>query len=142
MCGGIDETADAAHERSIERRGGFEVRGPSRFQLGQSAGVREDVAGRGYGQIVAAMLAFGADLAGEPPHRGMVEQQALGDALQQVDQVIVTADVRQLVRQQRLHVIWRKAGEEARRRQDDGTEPSDHGAAIPRDPIPAAVPAG
>ena len=82
MCGRVDETADAAHERSIvSGEGGFEVRGPSRFQLGQSTGVSEDVARRGYGQIVAAMLAFDANLAGEPPHRGMVEKQALGDAL-------------------------------------------------------------
>ena len=127
MRGRVDETADAANERSIvSGEDGFEVRRPSRFQLGQGAGVSEDVARRGHGQIVAAMLAFDADLAGEPPYGGMVEEQTLGDALQQVDQVIVTADMRQLVRQQRLHVIWRKAGEQAERRQDDGTEPSDH----------------
>jgi hypothetical protein len=127
MRGGVDETADAANQRSVvSGEGSFEVRGPSRFQLCQGAGVGEDVARRGYGQIVAAMLSFGADLAGEPPHRGMVEEQALGDALQQVDQVIVTADVRQLMRQQRLHVIRREAGKQAQRRQDDRTEPSDH----------------
>ena len=56
----------------------------------------------------------------------MVEQQGLDDALQHVDQIIVAADVRQLMKQKRFYLVGRQTGESANRHQHDGTKPAHH----------------
>ena len=55
----------------------------------------------------------------------MVEQQRLDHGLEQVHQVVVTADVGQLVRQDRLDLRRPEAGHGARRQEHDGSEPAD-----------------
>ncbi len=55
------------------------------------------------------MFAFGADLGGHPPHGRVVEQQRLDESLEQVHQVIVSADVGQFVCEDGLDLRRRQA---------------------------------
>ena len=54
------------------------------------------------GQVVGDLFALDADPARQPPHDRVVEQQRFDHALQQVDQVVMAADVGQFVRRARL----------------------------------------
>jgi hypothetical protein len=49
------------------------------------------------GQIVAAMFAFRSHDTRNPPHRRVIKQQAFHRRLQPVDEIVVAADVRQLM---------------------------------------------
>ena len=51
------------------------------------------------------MLALDTHMMADPPHRRMIEQQRLGDPLQQDNQVIVAADMRQFVRHNRPQLL-------------------------------------
>jgi hypothetical protein len=52
--------------------------------------------------IVAAVLAFLADLVRNPPHGWMVEERDFDDRLCGIGQPVVTLDVRQRVREDQL----------------------------------------
>ena len=73
------------------------------------------------------MLALDADAVRDPPHCRMVEEQRLDDGLHQVDEEVVAADMRQLVREDHLHLFGGESGERGRGKKDDGTKPSDDG---------------
>ena len=129
---------DAVGQRSaVGGNRGAEMRRAVRFQLRQRARIGEHVARDGDGHIVAAQFALGANVPRHPPDRGVVEQQRFGDALQDVDQIIVPPDVRQLMQQQRLQMLGRQTAERAHRDQHHGTQPADHRRA----PAPARRPA-
>src|SRR5580704_16847432 len=103
------------------------MRGTVGFEAGQGANVGEGVARNRNSFVVAAKFALVAKLAGNPPDGGMVEQECFGDALQDVDEIIVAADMREFVSEQRLDVFGWKAGESADWHQNYGTEPADDG---------------
>ena len=77
------------------------------FEIGQRPGVGDRIAAEADREIVAAVLALDADPPREPPDRGVIEQECLDQRLQEVDQVVVTADVRELVRENRLELLRR-----------------------------------
>src|ERR1700684_539405 len=99
------QPCDAVRERATVGGNRGEMRRAVRFQLRQSARISERISTDRYGHIVAAQLALGAYVPRHPPDRGMVEQQSFGGALQNVDQIIVPANVRQLMQQQRLQML-------------------------------------
>ena len=96
-----------------------------RRQLGQRGDVDQPIAAHVHGEIVAAVFALGADLRRHPPHRRVIEQQRLDHRLQQVDEIVVTADVRELVREDRLQLLGRQARERRRRQQHHRLHPAD-----------------
>jgi hypothetical protein len=102
------------------------MRWPADFQSGERAGVGQDIARDRDREIVAAVFAFRADLRGDPPDGRVIEEHRLHHALQQVNQIVVAANVRELMRQQRLHVLRRQAAERSHRREDDRPQPSEH----------------
>ena len=63
------------------------------FEEGERAGVGEGVAGDGYGEIVAAVPALAADLLGDPPDGGVIEEESFDDGLEDADEVVVAVDV-------------------------------------------------
>ena len=63
------------------------------------------IAAQADGEIVAAVLALGANPPRQPPDGRVIEQQRLDERLQQVDEIVVPADVRELVRQDRLELL-------------------------------------
>jgi hypothetical protein len=77
--------------------------------------------------IVAAQLALGADVSGDPPHSRVIEQQRFANALQQVDQVVMPADVRQFMQEKRFQMSRGQSHERADRNQDLRPKPADHG---------------
>jgi hypothetical protein len=79
------------------------------IEFGQGDGEAARFAQHGGGDVVGDLLAFDADAAREPPHDRVVEQQDLDDALQQIDEVVVTADVGELVCEQRFQQVRRHA---------------------------------
>ncbi len=98
-----------------------------RFELGERFGVADWIAAQRDGDVVAAVLALRANAVREPPHRRMVEEQRLDDRLQHVDGVVVPANVRQLVRENRFDLRRRQRRERRDRQQNRGPQPSDHG---------------
>ena len=57
------------------------------------------------GDIVTAVSAFDPDAAGHPPDGRVVEEQRFDDVLEQIDQIVVSTDVRQFVYQDGLELI-------------------------------------
>jgi hypothetical protein len=126
---------DAMHQRATA--GGqhqLRVGAAQLLELHQRLGVRQRVARGAHREIVAAQLALLAHPPRHPPHRGMIEEQRLDRALQQVDQVVVAADVRQLVGQDRLDLGRAQAAQHAGRKQDHGTQPAERGGHRHQDP--------
>ncbi len=74
----------------------------------------------------------------EPPHGRVIEQQRLDQRLQQVDEIVVAADVRELVRENRLELLRRQAGERARPAAAPPDAASQSPSAPRRAPIAAA----
>ncbi len=60
-------------------------------------GVVEAIAGEGDGDVVTAVFAFLAYAGGEPPDGGVVEEEGFDDALDQVHEIVVAADVGEFV---------------------------------------------
>ena len=96
------------------------------LEVGQRARVGVRIAAQADREIVAAVLALGANPPRQPPHRRVVEQQRLDQRLQQVDEIVVAADVRELVGEDRLELLRREPGQRARRQQHHRPQPADH----------------
>ena len=111
--GRAEQPADALQQRSAggRHRDVMIRRGPraQRLEIGQRAGVGDRIAAQADREIVAAVLALDADAARQPPHRGVIEEQRLDQRLQQVDEIVVAADVRELVREDRFELLRRQA---------------------------------
>jgi len=60
----------------------------------------------------------------------MVEEQRLDEALHDVDEVVVAADVRQLVGEKGFQLAGRKTREGADGDQQDGPKPADDGRGL------------
>ena len=103
------------------------MRGAVLLQVGKCADVGEGVAANGHGDVIAAEFSFVAEVAGDPPHGWVVEEERFGDALQNVDQVIVAADVSEFVGEQGFDLFGGKSGEGANGHEDNGAEPADYG---------------
>src|SRR3569833_1867816 len=95
--------------------GGGNACGTLRFETRESEYVHKRIAVEGDRDIVAAVCTLQADMPRNPPDAGVVEERCLGDALQDVDQVIMTADVGQFMREQSFDVFARHAGTRAGR---------------------------
>ena len=110
---------DAVHEMtSGDGDSGLTARKAILFQSGEDFSVLERIPGDGDDGVVAAMFALDANDFRDPPCGGMVEEQAFGQALHGVDEVIVAADVDQFVDQNCFDLFCGKAGEQAERHQD------------------------
>src|SRR5690606_32904567 len=94
-------------------------------EFGQGQRERAAVAQRGGGEVVGDQFAFAADAARQPPGRRVVEQQGFGQPLQQVDQVVVAADMRQFVGDQRFQQGRRHPQRQRRRQQHHRPPPAD-----------------
>ena len=70
-----------------------------RGELSERRGIHQSIAAHFHRQIVTAMFPLGANLRRHPPRGGVVEQQRFNHRLQQVDEIVVTADVGKLVRE-------------------------------------------
>src|SRR5262249_9790466 len=57
------------------------------LEIGKRPGVNDHVSTGGHSQIIAAVLAFDPDLAGNPPDSGMIKEQCLDESLEDVDEV-------------------------------------------------------
>ena len=121
----VQERAAGRRHRDVMRRARSRERSDSRSA--SAVGVGDRIAAQADGEIVAAVLALDADPAREPPDRRMIEEHRLDERLQQVHQVVVAADVRELVRENRLELLRRERRERARREQHDRLQPADHG---------------
>ena len=84
-------------------------------------------------------LALGANVPRHPPDRGVVEQERFDNALQDVDQIVVPADVRQLMQQERFQLRGRQTAERPYRDQHHGAQPADHGGHLHQARRPAAA---
>jgi hypothetical protein len=80
---------DTVGQRSAVR--GIQIRRAARLQLRKGSRIRERISANRYGQIVATQFSLGAIVPRHLPDRGVVEQQGFGDALQDVNQVIVVS---------------------------------------------------
>ena len=76
---------------------------------GERAGVGDDVAAGSHREIVAAVFALLPDLPADPPDRRVVEEQGLDARLHEVDEIVVPANVRELVGEQELDLIRRQS---------------------------------
>src|SRR5665213_2557131 len=103
------------------------MRGTVSFEAGESAHIGHCVAGECNGFVVTAELALVAKLAGNPPAGGVVEQHCFGNALQDVDQIIVATDMSQFVSEECLDVFGGKTCECADGHQNHRTQPADDG---------------
>src|SRR5437016_456224 len=93
----VEQAMNAFHEIP-SRYSQSRFAGPAvRFQCRKRDRIVEGVAAHRHDEVIATILAFRADYAGDPPDRGMIEQQVLRDRLEQIYQVIAAADVGELV---------------------------------------------
>ena len=115
----------ARQPRPRDARGGFS-QGCKRRHVGGPVAADAD------GDIVTAVLALGPDAARDPPDGGVIEQNRLDEALQQVDQVVVSAEVGDLVGEDGLNVRRGQSRQHAHRHQHRGTQDTHrHGSGEP-----------
>lgn len=127
MLGRAQQPGDTLEKRAPG--GGHRQRGcvgAQPLQLRQGARVAGRVPTRRHREVVTTVLALHAHAVRYPPDGRVVEEQRLGGGLQQVNQVVAAADVRQLVGQDQLELRRREPGEGAAGQQDHGPQPADH----------------
>ena len=106
------ETADAVEQGgAVGAQGQGGTGGAELFEGGQGAGIKQRIAAGFYGDFVAADFALGADGAGNPPDGGMVEEEGFEGVLEEVDEVIVAADVGEFVGKNGLQLGGGQAGQ-------------------------------
>ena len=71
--------------------------------------IRHGIAAQAHGQVVTAVLAFRPDAARQPPDGRVIEQERLEQRLQQVHEIVVPADMCELVGQDRFDLQLREA---------------------------------
>ena len=121
------EAADAIEQgTSIRAEGQGGCAAAQLFQRGQGLRIDQTISAKFDGDFVAANFPFRPHAARNPPHGRMVEEQCLQHVLQEIYQIIVTADVRQLVGQNGLQVRGRQARQGRRRQEDERPQPADH----------------
>ena len=123
----LEDAAHAIDQRSAGRRQRHvgRHRAPG-FELGERLRVADRVTADRDRDVVAAVLALHPNPVRHPPHCRMVEQQRLGDRLQHVHRVVVAADVRELVREDRLDLRRRQRRERGDGQQDRRPQPADN----------------
>jgi hypothetical protein len=115
----VEHAAVGRGEHETRRRG-------HRGHSGERGRISDPIAAGLERQIVTAELALGPHLPRHPPDRGVVEEQGFDAGLQQVDEIVVPPDVRELVRQKGFELRGRQPGQGRRGQQHDGLEPSHH----------------
>ena len=102
VAGGMEELLDTGHE--LIAIGGLRdvdcESGRGALEIGQFGQREREPARRArhFGsELVGDLLALDADAVRQPPHDRVVEQHGLDRVLQQVDEVVVAADVGELV---------------------------------------------
>ena len=122
-----DQPADTIEQRAARRRQdeGAGI-GAQFLEVGKRLCVGVWVTTEAHGKVVAAVLAFDADAPRQPPDSGVVEEQRFDERLHEVHEVVVTPDVRQLMRENRLELLGSHPGHRAHGHEDDWAQPSDH----------------
>jgi hypothetical protein len=69
-------------------------------------------------EIVATTFSLGSHDVRDPPHGRVIKEEALDQALEDVDQIIVAANVCQLMEQNDFDLSGRKTGEQSDRDED------------------------
>lgn len=85
------------------------------------------VAGDAYGEVVAAVLTLDANLVGDPPYGRVIESEYLDDALEHVDEIVVAADVCQLMCEEGFQLLRRKSDYGAGWEEYNRAKPADYG---------------
>ena len=99
------------------RDGGIDSFGRKAVEFVQRQREPTRFAGDRGGEHVGGLLALVTDALREPPHHWMVEQQRFRGALQEIGQIVVTADMRELVREQRFQHLHGHARQQRCRHQ-------------------------
>ena len=124
-------THDAPHaidERSAARGDGKHRRScPPRLEIRERLRVRHGIAAHRDRHIVAAVFTFEPDLFREPPHRRVIEEQRFRNRLKHVHRIIVAADVRQLVGENRLDLRRGQRSDGGDGQENHRPQPSDDG---------------
>ena len=69
---------------------------------------------------------LGAEPIRDPPGHGMEKEHGFDDALQHIDDVVVTPDVRQLMGDDRPELGWRDSRQDVDRYEDGRARPTDN----------------
>ena len=90
----IQQAADALEENAATGGGHEAGHAAEFFQSGEGGDIEDAVATDGSGNIIAAVLALLPNLPGEPPRRGVIEEECFqGSALHEVGDVIPAAEM-------------------------------------------------
>ncbi len=126
---GDNEALDAGEEVAA---GGGEgevilgrVWGAEFFDGEEGFGVEEGIADEGGREVVAAVFALLADVGGDPPDGGVVEEEGFDEGLQEIDEIIVAANVGEFVGEDGLELRGGKTGEEGCGEKDERAEEAD-----------------
>src|SRR5436190_23747536 len=116
------------------------------FERRESPGISQHVSTSGYGEVIAAVLALVSYLARHPPYRGVIEEQGLDCCLNQIYEIVATADMRKLVCKQSLQLLRAQPRDRTERDKNHRSKPANHGGDFdkrgftqangPRDPQP------
>ena len=125
-----ENAGDACGERAAvggeaERRSGAPF-----FHGGESARVAEMIAASGDSDVVAAVFALGAHALIQPPNRRMEKQDGLDKNLEEIDEGIEAANVREFVSDDGFDLIFGEASERANGKHDDRFKPADDGGRV------------
>src|SRR5262245_4396941 len=119
-----NQAVNAAGERSsICGDSQLRYTGSKFLQLSQRSRIDERIFASCDCHIIAAVFTLNADLPRDPPDCRVIEEQYLNQPLQKVDQIIISAYVRQFVRENSLQLLRGKTCERVHWQKHNGAEP-------------------
>ena len=123
----LEDPPDAVQELSAAGcgNGNGQSRRPPGLELRQRLRISDAIAAHSNRHIVATVFAFGPNPVRQPPDRGVIKEKRLRERLEQIDGVVVTADVRQLVRENRLDLRRRQRCHRCDRKKNDRAKAPD-----------------
>ena len=119
----VQNLDDPCHEGTLGHGGSRDKIGSA--EGGEEAGVSGGLAGAVDDEPVAAELAFEADPGGEPPGDGVEEEEGFDEALQDEDQVVVTAEVGEFVQEGHFELVDGPAAQRGGGDEDQGAQDAD-----------------
>ncbi len=123
----VKNSAHAIQKRTACRRGSkAQLAASPRLELCERRRITDRIPAHRHSHIVAAMLALIANARRQPPDRRVIEQQRLSERLHQVDEVVVTSHMGDLMREDRFDLRGIELRHGRNRKHHDRPQAPDH----------------
>src|SRR5438552_1489280 len=130
LFGETEKASDAQGERPAIRGHGERRCCTPLFHQRESTNVFGGISADGKRDVITAVFAFGTDALAEPPNCRMIKKKRFGHDLEEIEEGIKPADMREFMRDHGAQLKLRKSTQGTDRKKHNRTKPADNGGCV------------